>query len=83
MDEPALPSGISEGSIDHIFDIMSKYAYPFILVGILVYRWMDCVAAADEGFDLVIRNEQLRAIATELIATGHWGSLYRQILCPE
>jgi hypothetical protein len=33
---------------------------------------MGCAGGVDEGFDLLIRNDQLGAIAANLIATGHW-----------
>jgi hypothetical protein len=65
MDETAPPRRVSEGTIDHIFVVLSKYTHPFILVGIV-----GCAGGVDEGFDLLIRNDQLGAIAANLIATG-------------
>ncbi|KAF2189856.1 hypothetical protein K469DRAFT_723733 [Zopfia rhizophila CBS 207.26] len=62
------------GSIDHVFDILTAYDHPFIVVGVSAHRWMGCAAQiiSDEGFDMVLRNNELDAIAADLVKTGHW-----------
>jgi hypothetical protein len=62
----------NEGAIDHIFDVLNKYKHPFVLVGLVAHRWMGCASHVDEGFDIVLRNDQLNMIVADLIETGHW-----------
>jgi hypothetical protein len=61
-----------EGTIDHVFDVLNKYEHPFVLVGHVAHRWMGCDSCVDEGFDLVIRKNQMNSIVASLIETGHW-----------
>lgn len=57
---------------EHIFEVLQKYYHPFVLVGLPASRWMGCASCADDGFDMVIRTDQIQAISTDLVNTGHW-----------
>jgi hypothetical protein len=61
-----------EGTIDHIFNVLDIYKHPFVLVGQVAHRWMGCASCVDGAFDIVLRNDQLDVIVTDLIKTGHW-----------
>ena len=61
----------TDGNIDHIFDVLSKYEHPFVLLGVTAHRWMGCKGVPDEGFDMLIRNDQLNSIVNDLVATNN------------
>lgn len=60
------------GTIDHVFDVLNKHEHPLVLVGHVAHRWMGCASYVDEGFDLVIRKNQMNSIVAGLIETSHW-----------
>lgn len=62
----------TDGTIDDIFDVLSKYEHPFVLVGVTAHRWMGCKGVPGEGFDILIRNDQLNSIVNDLVATNNW-----------
>lgn len=60
------------GPLDHIFDVLRPYEHPFVLIGLSAHRWMGCSGMVDRAFDMLIRNDQLKAIVADLIRTRHW-----------
>jgi len=71
------PGSSARRRADHlssIFDTLHEYSHPFILVGVVANRWMGCEGTVDEGFDILVRNNQLQEIIPSLVATGHWTS---------
>jgi hypothetical protein len=63
--------GKNTGHLDHISDVLKRYKHPFILVCYAALYWMG-VGRSGPWFDMVIRNDQLKAVAADLIETGHW-----------
>jgi hypothetical protein len=63
--------GKNTGHLDHISDVLKRYKHPFILVCYAALYWMG-VGRSGPWFDMVIRHDQLKAVAADLIETGHW-----------
>jgi hypothetical protein len=55
-----------------ILGVLESHKHPFMLVGVIAHRWMGCASGVDEGFDIVLRNDQLKTIVIDIINTGLW-----------
>jgi hypothetical protein len=55
-----------------ILGVLKSDKHLFMLVVVITHRWMGCASGVDEGFDIVFRNNQLKAIIVDTVNTGHW-----------
>ena len=63
---------VKEGSMDHVLDVLASHGHPFMLVGSSAQRWMGSRGMLTNGCDMLVRDNALDTIASDLVCTGHW-----------
>jgi hypothetical protein len=61
-----------KGSLDHVLDVLASHHHPFLLVGCAAQRWMGSLGNMTNVCEILIRDSALKAIASDLLATGRW-----------
>lgn len=64
------------GILDQICPVLRAYNHPLILVGLVAHRWMGARGFSDHPtIDILLRNDQLHSITSDIVRTGHWKNL--------
>lgn len=58
--------------MDHVLDILLSYQHPCIILGCNGHRWMGSAGMRTRTCDMLIRDHQLKSIATDLIEASRW-----------
>ncbi|KAL1801748.1 hypothetical protein ACET3X_002090 [Alternaria dauci] len=66
------PVTTQQGSLDHVLDVLALHNHPFLLVGCAAQRWMGSNGNMTNVCEIVIRNDVLDTIASDLLATRKW-----------
>jgi hypothetical protein len=61
-----------EGSLDHVLDVLISHDHPFLLIGCAAQRWMGSNGTMKNVCEILIRNNDMDTIASDLVATGQW-----------
>ncbi|KAF1828454.1 hypothetical protein BDW02DRAFT_593240 [Decorospora gaudefroyi] len=61
-----------KGSLDHVLDVLASHHHPFLLVGCAAQRWMGSLGTMTDICEILIRDNMLNAIGSDLLATGIW-----------
>ncbi|KAG9187287.1 hypothetical protein G6011_05158 [Alternaria panax] len=63
---------IQKGSLDRVLDVLASHDHSFLLVRCAAQRWMGSNGTMTDVCEIFIRNDALKIIASDLLATGKW-----------
>jgi len=66
------PVASEEGSLDHVLGVLASHRHPFLLVGCAAQRWMGSAGTMTDVCEIFIRNNTLKTVALDLLATERW-----------
>ena len=66
------PVATEKGSLDHVLDVLASHRHPFLLVGCAAQRWIGSAGTMTDVHEILIRQNTLKAVASDLLATERW-----------